>query len=123
MVDENEISTYNIYEHMNSYSYKGGNMNEKYLYQLSEFYKVFGDYTRLRIMSTILEDKLCVSDIANKLNMSESAISHQLKTLRAMRFVKTEKIGKNVYYELQDEHIFQIMKVGIAHIEEKEDKL
>lgn len=97
-------------------------MNEKYLYQLSEFYKVFGDYTRLRIMSAILEDKLCVSDIANKLNMSESAISHQLKNLRAMRFVKTEKIGKNVYYELQDEHIFQIIKVGFAHIEEKEER-
>lgn len=97
-------------------------MKEEYLYQLSEFYKVFGDYTRLRIMSTILEDKLCVSDIASKLDMSESAISHQLKNLRAMRFVKTEKVGKNVYYELQDEHIFQIIQTGLSHIEEKEER-
>ena len=88
------------------------------LYGLSEFYKIFGDQTRLRILDALLNKPLCVNEISELLDMTQSAISHQLKNLRASNLVKADKIGKNVYYSISDEHIKIILKYGLEHISE-----
>ena len=75
--------------------------SKELLYGLSEFYKIFGDQTRLRILDVLLNKPLCVNEISELLDMTQSAISHQLKNLRASNLVKTEKIGKNVYYSMK----------------------
>lgn len=92
--------------------------SKELLYGLSEFYKIFGDQTRLRILDALLNKPLCVSEISELLDMIQSAISHQLKNLRASNLVKTEKIDKNVYYSISDEHIKIILKYGLEHISE-----
>ena len=92
--------------------------SKELLYGLSEFYKIFGDQTRLRILDALLNKPLCVSEISELLDMTQSAISHQLKNLRASNLVKTEKIGKNVYYSISDEHIKIILKYVLEHISE-----
>ncbi len=92
--------------------------SKELLYGLSEFYKIFGDTTRLRILDVLLNKPLCVNEISELLDMTQSAISHQLKNLRASNLVKTEKIGKNVYYSISDEHIKIILKYGLEHISE-----
>ena len=92
--------------------------SKELLYGLSEFYKIFGGQTRLRILDALLNKPLCVSEISELLDMTQSAISHQLKNLRASNLVKTEKIGKNVYYSISDEHIKIILKYGLEHISE-----
>ena len=92
--------------------------SKELLYGLSEFYKIFGDQTRLRILDALLNKPLCVNQISELLDMTQSAISHQLKNLRASNLVKTEKIGKNVYYNISDEHIKIILKYGLEHISE-----
>ncbi len=93
--------------------------SKELLYGLSEFYKIFGDQTRLRILDALLNKPLCVSEISELLDMTQSAISHQLKNLRASNLVKTAKIGKNVYYSISDEHIKIILKYGLEHISEE----
>ena len=92
--------------------------SKELLYGLSEFYKIFGDQTRLRILDALLNKPLCVNEISGLLDMTQSAISHQLKNLRTSNLVKTEKIGKNVYYSISDEHIKIILKYGLEHISE-----
>lgn len=88
------------------------------IYGLAIFFKAFADETRIRIMNALLYDTLCVCDLAQLLNMTQSAISHQLQYLRQMNFVVSQKVGKVVYYRLADDHIEQIIKVGLEHIEE-----
>ena len=92
--------------------------SKELLYGLSEFYKIFGDQTRLRILDALLNKPLCVNEISELLDMTQSAISHQLKNLRASNLVKTKKIKKNVYYNISDEHIKIILKYGLEHISE-----
>lgn len=92
--------------------------SKELLYGLSEFYKIFGDTTRLRILDALLNRPMCVNEISEILNVSQSAISHQLKNLRSSNLVKTEKIGKNVYYSISDDHIKIILKYGLEHISE-----
>ncbi|MDD5888481.1 MAG: metalloregulator ArsR/SmtB family transcription factor [bacterium] len=92
--------------------------SKELLYGLSEFYKIFGDQTRLRILDALMNKPLCVNEISEILDMTQSAISHQLKNLRASNLVKTEKIGKNVYYSISDDHIKIILKYGLEHISE-----
>ena len=92
--------------------------SKELLYGLSEFYKIFGDQTRLRILDALLNKPLCVNEISELLDVTQSAISHQLKNLRASNLVKTEKIGKNVYYNISDEHIKIILKYALEHISE-----
>ncbi len=87
--------------------------------ELSEFYKMFSDSTRLKILMILLNEKLCVNDIATKINMSQSSVSHQLKILRYNNFVKYERKGKEIYYSLADSHIKIILKYGIEHINER----
>lgn len=85
---------------------------------LSEFYKMFSDSTRLRILDVLLNKPLCVNEISEILEVSQSAVSHQLKILRLSNLVKTEKIGKNVYYSISDDHIKIILKYGLEHLTE-----
>ena len=88
------------------------------LYGLSEFYKIFGDQTRLKILDALTNKPLCVNEISELLDMNQSAIPHQLKNLRASNLVRTEKVGKNVYYSISDNHIKVILNYGIEHIME-----
>ena len=90
------------------------------IYDLANCFKAFADETRLRIMNALLYDTLCVCDLAKLLDMTQSAISHQLQYLRQVNFVVSQKVGKVVYYRLADDHIEQIIKVGLEHIEEGE---
>ena len=93
--------------------------NEDLLYELAEFFRVFGDSTRIRILYELLNSEKCVQDISQALNLSQSAVSHQLQTLRANRLVKYRKEGRTVYYSLDDAHIFSIINQGMEHIEER----
>ncbi len=86
------------------------------LYDLSEFFKVFADSTRIRILCALFESEMCVCDIAELLEMGQSAISHQLRLLRTSHLVRTRREGKTVYYALDDEHIRLIFNQGLEHI-------
>ncbi len=92
---------------------------EETLYDLAELFKVFGDTTRIRILWALDESEMCVCDIAALLNMTQSAISHQLRVLKQANLVKFRREGKIVYYSLDDEHVRQIFDQGLIHINEK----
>lgn len=85
---------------------------------LSDFFRIFGDQTRLRILYALAENELCVCDLAKLLGASQSAVSHQLQVLRSHRLVKYRREGKTVFYSLDDGHIFSILDIGIKHLEE-----
>lgn len=85
---------------------------------LAETYKVLGDPTRLKIAYALSREELCVCDIANLLGVSQSAVSHSLRTLRQMNLVRSQKIGKTVHYSLVDEHIIHLLETGFEHVEE-----
>lgn len=91
---------------------------EELLYDLAEFFKVFGDSTRVRILWALDESEMCVCDIAVLLNMTQSAISHQLRVLKQARLVKNRREGKVVYYSLDDDHVRSIFDQGLTHIKE-----
>ena len=91
---------------------------EEELQNLAEFFKVFGDGTRLKILYVLLSTEMCVYDIAAVLGMSQSAISHQLRTLKQMDLVRNRREGKTVFYSLADGHIKTILSQGLDHIEE-----
>ena len=91
---------------------------ESELYDLADLFKVFGDSTRIKILCVLFENEMCVYDIASILNMTQSAISHQLRILKQNRLVKFRKEGKTVLYTLADEHVFTILSQGIEHVEE-----
>lgn len=86
---------------------------------LSDFFKVLGDSTRLQLLMALQQNELCVSDLANVLNMTKSAVSHQLKALRMSKLVKQKKGGRCVYYSLDDDHVSAILKISFEHINEK----
>ena len=89
------------------------------LEQLTELHKAMGDYTRMRILWYLMQKDSCVSELAQKMEVTESAISHQLRALRIVRLVQSRKAGKNVIYSLQDEHIRWILEETYAHISER----
>ena len=91
---------------------------EEEIYYLSEFYKVFGDSTQIKVLYLLVNRELCVNDIANELAMTPSSISHQLRVLKQHRLVKFRRDGKTVYYSLADEHVETILNQGLEHIEE-----
>lgn len=91
---------------------------EEHLYDLAELFKVFGDTTKIKILYALFASEMCVCDIAALINMSQSAVSHQLRVLKQARLVKYRKEGKVVYYSLDDEHIKQIFDQGYMHITE-----
>lgn len=88
------------------------------LFDIAEVFKVFGDTTRMKIISALLEAELCVGDIAEITNSTQSAISHQLRVLKQAKLVKFRKDGKIVYYSLDDEHISDLYEIAKKHIEE-----
>lgn len=87
------------------------------LYDLSELFKSLSDQTRLKILFALSKNEMCVCDIAALLEMTQSAISHQLRVLRNVRLVKYHKVGKVVYYALDDQHVNEIFKQGLDHVE------
>ena len=91
---------------------------ETELYDLAELFKVFGDSTRIRILFVLFEAEVCVCDLAKVLNMTQSAISHQLRKLKANKLVNSRREGKSVFYSLADGHVRTIIAQGREHIEE-----
>ena len=92
---------------------------EETLYDLAELFKVFGDTTRIKIICALFESEMCVCDLAILLNMTKSAISHQLSTLRENNLVKFRREGKMIFYSLSDYHVKEIFEKGMEHIKEK----
>ena len=90
--------------------------DEELLYDLAELYKVFGDTTRIKILYVLFEAEMCVGDIAELLNASPSAVSHQLRVLKANKLVKFRREGKTVYYSLADDHVRTIIDMGMEHL-------
>jgi len=96
-----------------------GNMTkESILRDLADLFKIFGDATRVRILSVLLQSEMCVCDLAELLEMSQSAISHQLRILKQAKLVKNRREGKTVFYSLADGHIQTIINQGLEHIME-----
>lgn len=93
--------------------------SEDELTDLSDLFKIFGDETRIRILYVLFQVELTVSDLAGALGMTTSAISHQLKILKASRLVKARRSGKNIFYSLADDHVRKIIALGQEHINEK----
>ena len=89
------------------------------IYDLAELFKVFGDSTRAKILSSLEISELCVCDICECLNMTKSAVSHQLRILRQSKLVKARKSGKVVFYSLDDDHVSKIFECGLSHLLEK----
>lgn len=89
------------------------------LYDLAELFKIFGDSTRVKILYALLESELCVCDIAKLMDVSQSAVSHQLRVLKASKLVKFRREGKTIYYFLADNHVVSILNQGMEHIEEE----
>ena len=91
---------------------------EEDLYDLADFFKVFADTTRIKILYVLLKKEMCVCDIAQTLDMTQSAISHQLRILKQNRLVKSRREGKSIFYSLADDHVRTIIAQGREHIEE-----
>ena len=92
--------------------------DDELLYDLAELFKVFGDSTRIRILFVLLEAEVCVCDLAAALNMTQSAVSHQLRILKQSKLVKSRREGKSIFYSLADGHVKTIIDQGWEHIEE-----
>ena len=92
--------------------------NEENLCDLADLFKVFGDSTRIKILSCLKISELCVNDIAQSLDMTISAVSHQLRVLKTNKLIKSRKQGKEVYYSLDDDHVEKIIECGLDHINE-----
>lgn len=95
---------------------------DELFYNVSSFYKIIGDTTRMKILYILDKREMCVCDIANVLSMSKSSISHQLGTLRKNKIVKCRRKGKEVYYMLDDDHVKKVIEIGIKHIEHKKEE-
>lgn len=105
----------------NSYIRKENKMkllDEDKIIDLSELFKIFGDSTRIKIINILLNNELCVNDIVQKANVSQSAVSHQLRILKSSKLVKYRKEGNLIYYSLADDHVKKIFKMGCEHINE-----
>jgi len=108
---------------MNTYSYKKGKeymqlLSEDKIIDVSELFKIFGDSTRVKIINALIDEELCVNDIAERINVSQSAVSHQLRILKGSKLVKYRKDGQTVYYSIADDHVEKIFKIGCEHVDE-----
>lgn len=92
--------------------------NEEEIYDLSELFKVLGDPTRTKILTVLEIHELCVNDIASALDMTKSAVSHQLRILRQSRLIKARREGKEIIYSLDDNHVSQLFECALIHIKE-----
>ena len=91
-------------------------ISEDNIYNLAELFKVFGDSTRIRILLLLQEKEASVNEIANELNMNQSAISHQLKNLKHSKLIKNRREGQTIYYSLDDDHVYKIIEMGLDHV-------
>lgn len=98
-------------------------LDNEFISEISTFFKILGDNTRVKILFALDYNEMCVCDIANVLNMTKSSISHQLSYLKDLNIVKSKKSGKEVYYSLDDEHVKEVFEVAISHIEHKRSML
>ncbi len=92
--------------------------DDEVLYDLAELFKVFGDSTRIRILYAMFDSELCVSDLADRLQLSQSSVSHQLRILKSSKLVKCRREGKSIFYSLDDDHVRKIISMGLEHVEE-----
>lgn len=115
---EFEISEQNIVDFEKIQKIKKVLPEDDLIFEMAELFKVFGDSTRMKIISALLEEELCVGDIAVLTSSTPSAISHQLRVLKQAKLVKYRKDGKIVYYSLDDEHVREIYEKGREHVEE-----
>ena len=90
--------------------------DEELLYDLADFFKTFGDTTRVKILYALMEQDHCVADLAEAIGATQSAVSHQLRTLKQSRLVRAKREGKNVVYSLSDDHVHSILDQGMTHI-------
>ena len=97
-------------------------LNDNMFNKVSTFFKIVGDDTRLRILYALDNNEMCVCDIANLLNMTKSSISHQLRLLKDNGLVKSRKVGKEVYYMLDDEHVSNVVEIASIHVIHKEEE-
>lgn len=93
-------------------------LDEELFDKLINFYKLIADSTRIKILFVLDQHEMCVCDIANSLNMTKSAISHQLKLLKENNLIKSRKEGKEVFYTLNDEHVTQVFEIALSHVKE-----
>ena len=93
-------------------------VDEDKIIDLSELFKIFGDSTRIKIINILIGEEQCVNEISDKINVSQSAVSHQLRILKASKLVKYRKEGNMIYYSIDDDHIEKIFKMGCEHINE-----
>lgn len=98
-------------------------LDNEFITEISTFFQILGDNTRVKILFALDHNEMCVCDIANVLNMTKSSISHQLSYLKDLNIVKSRKSGKEVYYSLDDEHVKEVFEVAISHIEHKRSML
>lgn len=97
--------------------------NTEILHNLADFFKIMGDSTRCKLLFALLQNEMCVCDLANVLSMTKSSISHQLSKMKEVGLVKSRKSGKTVYYSLDDDHITEIFEVGLEHISHKGENI
>jgi ArsR family transcriptional regulator, lead/cadmium/zinc/bismuth-responsive transcriptional repressor len=90
--------------------------DEELLYDLADLFKVFGDTTRIKILYALMAQELCVADLAEAIGATQSAVSHQLRTLKQSRLVRAKRDGKNVIYSLSDDHVHTMLAQGMTHI-------
>ena len=90
--------------------------DEELLYDLADLFKVFGDTTRIKMLYALMGQELCVADLAELIGATQSAVSHQLRTLKQARLVKFQRDGKNVIYSLSDDHVYTMLAQGMTHI-------
>lgn len=95
------------------------NINSDIIKRAASFFKVVGDETRMKILCTIAEKEMCVNDIAETVEMTKSAVSHQLKLLKTEGLVKARRDGKNIFYSLDDQHVVDIIEIALTHIDHK----
>lgn len=117
-MDDVEICDENCIHEDRLAKVREGLPDEDEIYDLAELFKVFGDSTRMRILFVLFHSQLCVCDLAQALQMNQSAISHQLKILKQARLVTSRREGKSVFYSLADDHVRSIIDQGREHIEE-----
>jgi len=92
--------------------------DDEILYDLAELFKMFGDSTRIKILFALIESELCVGDLAQILNLTQSSVSHQLRILKDAKLVRFRREGKIIFYSLADEHVREILHMGMEHVEE-----
>ena len=93
-------------------------LDEDKIIDIIELFKIFGDSTRIKIINILIDQELCVGDIADKINASQSAVSHQLRILKTNKLVKYRKEGNTIYYSLDDDHVKKIFELGCEHVNE-----